>query len=424
MEKTNNKSFTRNVLTLISGTALAQLISIVCMVVLQRYFYSPEDYAPFRLFFEFVAVFAGISAFRLESGIVLEQEENQARALTRICFKLIIATSIISFIVFWIYAQFNSQFDSILENPYMTLLIPVAVFLTGLLQVFNSWFTKVKSFQLMSVNKVLQNSTGSGAQLLMGFLKVNFYGLIIGRIIGLAIASILFFKKYISSFTSVFKSSREQNRNLIKKHKDFILYTSPAFFVGNLINFLLLALFIEYYGSQFGGKVAASFQYLGISIAIISSSFSQVYFSEISTYSSKSALRKTYTYWVLRLGLIAIAGATIIQFIPESFILAILGEKWTGLLEIMQIMSLWMAVMFVASSLSYIFIKLGKQKQILFFDIFHLILVAGSILIADHYYHSSITTLWLFTIAQIFFYGLAILLAYYYISKYKNQASE
>ena len=84
MEKTNNKSFTRNVLTLISGTALAQLISIVCMVVLQRYFYSPEDYAPFRLFFEFVAVFAGISAFRLESGIVLEQEENQARALTRI----------------------------------------------------------------------------------------------------------------------------------------------------------------------------------------------------------------------------------------------------------------------------------------------------------------------------------------------------
>ena len=371
MEKTNNKSFTRNVLTLISGTALAQLISIVCMVVLQRYFYSPEDYAPFRLFFEFVAVFAGISAFRLESGIVLEQEENQARALTRICFKLIIATSIISFIVFWIYAQFNTQFDSILENPYMTLLIPVAVFLTGLLQVFNSWFTKVKSFQLMSVNKVLQNSTGSGAQLLMGFLKVNFYGLIIGRIIGLAIASILFFKKYISSFTSVFKSSREQNRNLIKKHKDFILYTSPAFFVGNLINFLLLALFIEYYGSQFGGKVAASFQYLGISIAIISSSFSQVYFSEISTYSSKSALRKTYTYWVLRLGLIAIAGATIIQFIPESFILAILGEKWTGLLEIMQIMSLWMAVMFVASSLSYIFIKLGKQKQILFFDIFH-----------------------------------------------------
>lgn len=411
-------------LTLISGTAVAQLISILCMVILQRYFYAPEDYAPFRLFFEFVAVFAGISALRLESGIVLEQEENQARALTRICFKLILTCSLISFIVFWIYSQFNDQFDEIIENPYMTLLIPLAVFLTGSLQVYNAWFTRVQSFKLMSITKILQNTTGSGAQLLMGLLKVNFYGLIIGRIIGLGMATTLFCKKYISSFSSALKTTKEQNRTLIKKHKDFILYTSPAFFVGNLINFLLLALFIEYYGDQFGGKVAASFQYLGISIAIISSSFSQVFFSEISSYDSKIELRKTYSYWLKRLGIIAISGAVIIQFIPESFILAVLGEKWTGLLEIMQIMSIWMAVMFVASSLSYIFIKLGKQKQILFFDIFHLILVAGSILIADHYYHSSITTLWSFTIAQIFFYGLAILLAYYFISKYKNQASE
>ena len=36
------------------------------------------------------------------------------------------------------------------------------------------------------------------------------------------------------------------------------------------LNFLLLALFIEFYGGQFGGKLAASYQYLGISIAIIS----------------------------------------------------------------------------------------------------------------------------------------------------------
>ena len=83
MEKSNNRSFSRNVLTLISGTALAQLISIVCMVVLQRYFYSPEDYAPFRLFFEFVAVFAGatntpiactvmgIELFGIEAGVFI-----------------------------------------------------------------------------------------------------------------------------------------------------------------------------------------------------------------------------------------------------------------------------------------------------------------------------------------------------------------
>ena len=81
------------------------------MIILQRFFYSPEDYAPFRLFFEFVAIFAGISALRLESGIVLEQEEQHARALTRLCFKFIILMSVISLVAFLTYTQFNHQFD-------------------------------------------------------------------------------------------------------------------------------------------------------------------------------------------------------------------------------------------------------------------------------------------------------------------------
>lgn len=420
MGKSNNKPFIKNVITLITGTVLAQFISIAAMILLQRYFYNPEDYAPFRLFFEFVAIFAGISALRLESGIVLEEDQNHARVLTRICFKLILLMSFLSLIIFLIYAQFNDQFNKIFNSFYMVLLIPLSVALTGSIQVFNSWFTKVKSFKFMSMNKVFQNSSGSFAQLLMGFLKVSFYGLIIGRIIGLFIATCIFFRKYLKSFTSTLNTNKNLEKKLIKKHKDFIFFTSPAFFIGNLINFLLLALFIEFYGDHFGGKLAASYQYLGISIAIISSSFSQVYFSEISSINDKKTLRNTYSYWLKRLGLIAIIGILIIQFIPDTMIISILGKRWTGLITIMQIMSIWMAVMFVASSLSFIFIKLGKQKQILFFDLFHLILVVASILTADHIYNSEMITLWTLTFAQLVFYLLAIILAYYFISKHKE----
>ena len=75
-------------MTLFSGSTLAQIISIGALIVLQRFFYSPEEYAPFRLFFEYVAIFSSISALRLESGIILEREENKAISLLRICIKL------------------------------------------------------------------------------------------------------------------------------------------------------------------------------------------------------------------------------------------------------------------------------------------------------------------------------------------------
>jgi len=123
-------------MTLITGTALAQLISVIALILLQRYFYGPEDYAPFRLFFEFVAIFTGISALKLENGIILEKDESNARNLANICFKAVLITSLISLISFHIYSKISNQFNAISSNIFMVLLIPISVALSGLKKIF------------------------------------------------------------------------------------------------------------------------------------------------------------------------------------------------------------------------------------------------------------------------------------------------
>ena len=60
---------------------------------------------------------------------------------------------------------------------------------------------------------------------------------------------------------------------------------------------------------------------------------------------------------------------------PSWIVTSVLGEKWVGLMHIIKIISPWMAIMFLASSLSFIFIRLGKQREIFFFDVFHLVLI-------------------------------------------------
>ena len=91
-------------LTLFTGSTMAQIISIGSLIILQRFFYSPEEYAPFRLFFEYVAIFSSISALRLENGIILEREEDKAISLLRICIKICFTMSLIKaeFLVFFI----------------------------------------------------------------------------------------------------------------------------------------------------------------------------------------------------------------------------------------------------------------------------------------------------------------------------------
>ena len=298
MNTTNKKSFIKNVITLITGSVLAQLISLIGLILLQRYFYGPEDFASFRLFFEYVAIFVGISALRLDSAIVLEKEDKNAQALFLICVKLILIMALVSGIGFVIFSYFNKAISLLAGDVRIIILIPLTVISLGLIQVFNSWFTRLESFKLMSINKVIQNSVNVCSQLFFGLLKFNFVGLILGRFLGLVVANINFLARYIRRYKSISLSIEEQ-KNLVKKHKKFILFTTPGFFIGNLINFIFLALFIDHYGNHFGGQIAASIQYLGISIAIISSSFSQVYFREITKINSKKELKSTYTYWFL-----------------------------------------------------------------------------------------------------------------------------
>ena len=134
--------------------------------------------------------------------------------------------------------------------------------------------------------------------------------------------------------------------------------------------YITLIFFTHFYGEQFSGLLAAAIQYLGLLIMMFSSSFAQVYYNEIAQIKDSNKLLKSYTYWLKRLLMMTLLGWIILVFTPSSLITMILGEKWAGLMDTIKIISPWMAVMFVASSLSYIFIRLGKQKEVFFFDIF------------------------------------------------------
>jgi len=406
-----------------TGTVIAQLISLFGLIYIQRYYYGPEEFANFKLFYEFAAIFIGVSALRLESGIVLERNESKARSLTNLSLKLVLITGVISLISLIIYAQYDKGLATFYNNKLLLVLLPIAVILSGFIQVFNSWFTREQSFKLMSGNKVVQNSTTVGGQLYFGLIDLKNYGLIYGRLIGLFFANLIFVGKYFSSKNEV-KSQRGVTKELFVKNKKFIFFTTPSVLLSGIINFLLIDLFMKYYGEDISGKIGSAYHYLGISIAVITTSFAQVYYSNISTIETKEELRKNYTFWFLRLLIIAFIGVVIMQFIPNSWDELILGEDWNGSLEIMKIMSIWMGIMFVSSSLSYIYIKLGRQKEMLFFDIIHIVLVYGSIKYSHMTYSDSFTSLWWFTIAQSFFYLLVMVVTYIFIRKFNPETSK
>lgn len=403
-----------------TGTVIAQVISLVSLVFLQRFYFGPEEFANLDLFYWFVAIFSSVSALRIETGIILEPEKPVATFLTFLSLKLTFIVSVISFFAFILYAKFDTSIQQLASNNFIIALVPVSVFLLGSLQVFIAWFTREKLFGLISTNKVVQNTSTASSQLFLGALELKSFGLIYGRTIGLIISNIMLFIYFLKGKNKSNETMHLSSRTLITKHQKFILYTTPSVIIGGIINFLLIDLFIQYYGKTFGGEISVAYRYLGISLAIVSTSFSQVYYSNIATISSKTVLKKTYSFWLKRLSVISTILIVLVQLTPNSLVVFILGENWEGLLTVTKIMVIWMAVMFVSSSLSYIYIKVGRQKEMLFFDLFHLVLIYFSIKIPFENAENALITLIWFTAAQCFYYLIAVLAAYYFIDRFED----
>ncbi len=415
------KSFIKSILTLMSGTAGAHLITLLALPFLQRYFYTTADFANFAWFYEFVMIFVMIGALRLETGIVLEKEERSARILTNLSLKLVLFSGVLGLLVSILGSLLFSNFRNVLSTPWMFALIPISIVSLGIIQVMNSWFTRNENFKFLAGSKIYQTSSTSATQVGLGLSKWIAGGLIIGRNIGTSIVSLVLLKKYIGTQTEPVNAQKNETKQLFRKHRDFVYFTTPSTFIGTFINFIFIDLFIRFYGEEITGSLATSKQYIGMGLAFISSAFAQVFYSQIAKIDSVAELKKYYTYWMKRLVVVSLAIFLVVSIIPNSWAPAILGEQWTQLMPVIKIMVIWMSVMFVSSSLSYIYIKLNRQKTLIFFDLVHLLLTIGSIVISYQLYHDFWVSLYWFTVAKGIYYLFALFATYYF---FENPVAE
>lgn len=397
-----------------SGTAGAHLITLLALPFLQRYFYSKSDFADFAWFYEFVMMFVTVGALRLETGIVLEKDERSARILTNTSLKFMAIASLLGLMIALIGSMIFPSFKTVLSAPWIIALIPFSIITLGVIQVMSSWYTRTENFRFLAGSKVYQTSGTTLTQLGIGFSKLVSGGLIIGRNIGTGIISYILLKKYFSTRETDVKASREEKNSLLKKHKDFIFYTTPSTFLGTFINFIFIDLFIRFYGDSITGNLATSKQYLGMGLAFISAAFAQVFYSQIAKIEDINHLKRYYSYWLKRLIGISLLIFLVVILIPNTWAPAILGDKWFQLMPVIKIMAVWMCIMFVSSSLSYVYIKLNRQRALIFFDLIHLALTVSSIVISYHLYHSFWISLQWFTIAKGTYYLFAVLATYYF----------
>ena len=82
----------RHVLTLLTGTGLAQLIALAAAPLLSR-LYTPEDFGVFALYLSVVSLLAILATGRYELAIVLPEDDDDARHLLALALLISLVVS-------------------------------------------------------------------------------------------------------------------------------------------------------------------------------------------------------------------------------------------------------------------------------------------------------------------------------------------
>jgi O-antigen/teichoic acid export membrane protein len=419
--KLKQSPFAQNVFILLTGSVISQILPFLMLPVLQKYFYKPADFGILAVFISMCEVFSGIACLKMEFAVVVQRTIRNAINMVFAAVKICGAMTLLSLIIVLLFKKELSVYyhEPRLEN-YLFLL-PLYVFLVGINDSLSYWFNRKKKFRIISSSKVVQTSFAETVKLGLGYVGSGYVGLLLGRLLGFLFSAIYLVNRFLKADSRALKLIDNKTSNsLVKANKQYIFFTTPSVFVNSLINLVYLNLFISYFGKDVAGLLGVSMTYLSAGFGVISLSFSQVFFSRVSEIEDSHQLLGVYKRFAKQLTLMAIIPVVTMYLIPTKLVVYLLGNEWNQLMVVARIMVIWLGVNFVSSSLSFIYIRLGRQKEMLLFDCVHLLLVIVGFFAARFIDTSLISALWGFSISQSLYYLFAIFIAVYFIKKSKQ----
>lgn len=412
--------FTKNVLTLISGTTVAQVISIGISPILAR-MYTEVDFGLFASFSALVGFVSLLVGARYEGAILLPKKNEDAINLLALSLILNIFISVLFLIgVFgFVSIQYPNQEVELLNWYYLA---PVFTMFTGFAQSINNWYNRKKQYKKIVYYRVSNSVLNSGGALTFGLSKTGPNGMILALIMSSIVSISLFLidiKNDIIEFRSAISLTRM--KQLAIDYKRFPL-TNSIQSLSDAFQVYGIVCFIDYFfGKLILGVYSLSFRVLQMPMNFVGGAISQVFYQQASdTYNEGGDLQSLVRSTIKKSVLIAIPILVILLFFGPQLFAFVFGTKWYNAGVYAQLLSPWILLDFVRAPLSQIPIIIGRQNKLLMISMLNNSIIVVSMLYAGIVLKDIKMGLIILSVLQSV-YVIAIITWIYRISNIKNK---
>jgi len=396
--------FFSNVLKLVSGSVIAQILGILLIPVITR-LYSPEDFGVFQLFLSISGILVIFSCLSYQLAIMLPKEDEDSANILALCCILITIISGISVGIFLIFSDWIGMILNTPEISQYLVYVPLVVFLDGLFIALTYWLSRKKQFGLIATAQVVNSISGKGIQIGIGMYAASAFGLIIGLTVSYAASVVVIVRSIYEDLPLFKKVTWDHIRNLAVRYKKFPLLTSWSLGANTLSTNIAPLLLAYYFTPEIVGYFAVANMVVFLPMGLLGSATSQVFFQKACDEKNKTgSVAHIVREIQLRLISIGMFPMFVLMIIGADLFAFVLGSQWAVAGQYAGILAPWLLFVFIASPLSTIFAVLERQTVDLSFNI--LILISrGVVLVIGGLSGDPYIALLLYSITGVLFWG-------------------
>lgn len=356
--------FLKNVLTLMSGTTIAQVLAFVAQIFTAR-LYTPAEVGVYGLVMAVVGGLSTLASLRYDLAIVLPESPADARGLVRLATILNTSICAVATVLLIVLAGPISSFA---HSPRLAGWLwtagPLSWFYSQVM-VRNYWCNRTKQYGVMSRNRIAQSLITTTTQVGMGLPRWGVLGLVGSTLLGQGFAAV---NLMMRTRTDLNGGPRSPIRPLMREYAKMPLLNGPNALVDavriNAIPFLIG----RYFGEILVGHFNKAWQLMQAPVALINGALSQVFYQKLSV-TRRGHMFSVVWRGIMRSALIGVVPFALLYAFSPALFPWLLGHQWDVTGYVARSLVPWLFMNFITSPVSLLFVVARRQEVMLAFSI-------------------------------------------------------
>jgi len=413
-------NFAKNVMMLVSGTAFAQVISVLLSPIITR-IYSPEEFSTLTIFISILGVVSLLGSLTYDSAIPIA--EDNVKAINILSLSLIILT-VFSFsltVVLFFWGEYFLLIINANELIIYKYFIVIGLFMSGIYTIFNSWALRIRNYKVIAKTKYSQSIIGNAGKITFGLMGFGPGGLIIGQILGQSTG-------IVNLCIPIIKEHKELLKNIdiktiiwcVKRYIKFPKYSAPTLLIISLASQLPIFFLSIFYTPDTVGYYGLALTMTFLPMGLIGKSVQDVFYGESAKLgkSNPKEIKRLSNNLLKKLLVIGAVPTIFLIFLGPELFNVVFGDKWYGAGIFASVLAIYAYAHFIFHPVSVVFSVFEVLHLQFYLNIIKIVLVIIVFYTANTFSLSAILAILLFSITMGAAELAKYLLAQYVINKH------